>query len=56
MTRPPGRLTAWRPWDPAPWLASSAAMTRVDEFYRELKPLNGWLDANAGPSSAPRTR
>jgi len=42
---------------PGPWLQTGEALTRVREFWREAKPLAGWLDAQVGPSTAPqRTR
>jgi len=49
-------LAAWRQWDPAPWLASVAAKTRVVEFLRNSKPLNDWLLVHVGPTSAGRGR
>jgi uncharacterized protein (TIGR02453 family) len=45
-------LVAWKEWPVAAWLGKPAAKDRVVEFLRESHPLNVWLAANVGESSA----
>lgn len=45
-------LTASRSYEPANWLRTAAVTDRVALAWRELLPLNAWLNDNVGP---PRT-
>ncbi len=45
-------LVAWKEWPVATWLGKPAAKDRVVEFLRASHPLNVWLAANVGESSA----
>jgi uncharacterized protein (TIGR02453 family) len=45
-------LIAWQQWPPAAWLGTAAARKRVVDFLVAARPLNGWLDANVGASTA----
>jgi len=47
-------LTTWREWQPAAWLGTAAAKTRIVDFLRTSRPLRQWLDENVGPSTAAR--
>ena len=47
-------LMASRSWTPGPWLHSGEALDRVRGGWRDAKPLSAWLEAQVGPSSAPR--
>lgn len=46
-------LIAWRQWPVGPWLGTAAAKDRVVELLRTAAPLQAWLDAEVGPSTAP---
>jgi uncharacterized protein (TIGR02453 family) len=46
-------LVAWRQWPVAAWLGTAAARKRVEEFLRAARPLNDWLTAHVGESTAP---
>ncbi|MBB4690910.1 DUF2461 family protein [Paractinoplanes abujensis] len=39
-------LTTWREWEPAAWLGTAKAKTRVVEFLRAGAPLHEWLDSH----------
>lgn len=41
-------LTTWKEWEPAAWLGTPAAKTRLAEFFRKSWPLREWLDAHVG--------
>jgi uncharacterized protein (TIGR02453 family) len=42
-------LTVGRQFGAPEWLATRTALTRVREAWRAVRPLNEWLDRNAGP-------
>lgn len=44
-------LVAARSWEPAAWLRTAAAKTRVVETLRATKPLLEWLEANVGATT-----
>jgi uncharacterized protein (TIGR02453 family) len=46
-------LIAWRHWPLASWLHTAGAKRRVVEFLRTAAPLQGWLDEQVGPTTAP---
>ena len=46
-------LVTWREWPVAAWLGTGRAEERLVEFFAESKPMNKWLEANVGPSTAP---
>ena len=46
-------LIVWKHWTPAAWLHTAKARQRVLDVLRAAGPVNGWLDANVGPSSLP---
>ncbi|MGH3679945.1 MAG: DUF2461 domain-containing protein [Natronosporangium sp.] len=45
-------LVAWRQWPVAGWLGTAAAKRRVVEFMRTTRPLDEWLAAHVGPTTA----
>jgi uncharacterized protein (TIGR02453 family) len=47
-------LVASRHWEPAPWLHTRSALTRVRDAWRAIVPLNDWLRTNVGASDQPR--
>jgi uncharacterized protein (TIGR02453 family) len=49
-------IVAWREWPVDSWLGTKRARDRVAELFRAAEPLNAWLDAHVGPSTASRTR
>ncbi len=49
-------LIAWKEWPAGAWLGTRKAKDRVVEFLRAARPLNGWLEANVGPSELPEDR
>ncbi len=49
-------LVAWRSFEPAPWLATPAAIERVVATLDAAAPLRAWLAAHVGPSAQPRGR
>lgn len=42
-----------RTWDSAAWIGTKGAATRITDTWRAAAPLNDWLVANVGPSTAP---
>ncbi|WP_426573338.1 DUF2461 domain-containing protein [Aquihabitans sp. McL0605] len=42
-----------RSWEPAAWFATKAAATKITGVWRTAAPLNAWLAAHVGPSTAP---
>jgi len=46
-------LVTWREWPVAAWLGTGRAEERLVEFFAQSKPMNKWLEANVGPSTAP---
>ena len=46
-------LAALRSWEPARWIGTKAAATRITDVWRAGAPMNGWLAANVGPSTEP---
>ena len=46
-------LAAMRRFDPARWLATKAAATRITDTWRAGAPMNEWLDRHVGPSELP---
>jgi len=46
-------LAAMRRFDPARWLGTKGAATRVTDTWRAATPMNEWLAANVGPSELP---
>jgi uncharacterized protein (TIGR02453 family) len=49
-------LSAWRQWNPEPWLNTPQAADRVVGFLHDSRPLTDWLDANVGPTTTQRGR
>jgi uncharacterized protein (TIGR02453 family) len=49
-------LTAWRDWEPGPWLGTAKAKDRLVEFFAATRPLRRWLDTNVGGSEHPDRR
>ncbi|MBU2664578.1 DUF2461 domain-containing protein [Actinoplanes bogorensis] len=43
-------ITTWKEWQPAAWLGTKAAQTRIVEFFRKSRPLQEWLDVHVGRS------
>ncbi|GID28337.1 DUF2461 domain-containing protein [Paractinoplanes brasiliensis] len=41
-------LTTWQEWQPAAWLGTNKAQTRVTAFLRASRPLKDWLDTHVG--------
>ncbi|MGH9276640.1 MAG: DUF2461 domain-containing protein [Acidimicrobiales bacterium] len=41
-------LFAWKSWEPAPWMGTKAAKTRIVKVLHDAEPLHRWLDANVG--------
>ncbi|MFF3005841.1 DUF2461 domain-containing protein [Kitasatospora sp. NPDC057940] len=46
-------LVAWQEWEPAKWLGTRGARTRITAFLRASQPLRDWLDDHVGPSELP---
>ncbi|MFJ9695714.1 DUF2461 domain-containing protein [Kitasatospora sp. NPDC101183] len=46
-------LVAWQEWEPAKWLGTPAASTRITTFLHASQPLRDWLDGHVGPSELP---
>ena len=46
-------LAAMRRWEPARWLHTKAAATRITDAWRAGGPINEWLAAHVGPSTEP---
>jgi uncharacterized protein (TIGR02453 family) len=49
-------LHASQEWVPADWLHERGALDRVRDAWRQLTPLNEWLSANVGATTAPADR
>jgi len=49
-------LTAWRDWEPGPWLGTAKAKDRLVEFFSVTRPLRRWLQKNVGGSDLPEHR
>ena len=49
-------LIAWKESPVGAWLGTRKAKDRVVDFLRAARPLNGWLEANVGPSELPEDR
>jgi uncharacterized protein (TIGR02453 family) len=47
-------LTAWHEYPPEPWLHTAEAAEVVASTWREMAPLNTWLERNVGASHLPR--
>lgn len=45
-------LVATRSWKPARWMQTKAVVQRVRETWEVAMPMNAWLDAHVGPSTA----
>ena len=48
-------VAAVRSWEPAAWMGTKAAGTKIVEVWRKAGPLNAWLATHVGPSTAPPT-
>ena len=48
-------LAALRSWEPAAWMGTTGALTRITDAWRAAAPMNAWLAANVGPSTEPPT-
>ncbi len=46
-------LAGFRSWDPAGWLGTAAAATRIVDTWRAAGPMCAWLAAHVGPSTEP---
>ena len=46
-------LAARRAYEPARWLHTRAAATRITDAWRAAAPMNDWLVAHVGPSQLP---
>ena len=46
-------VAAVRTWEPAAWFATKGAATKITGVWRTAAPLNAWLAAHVGPSTAP---
>jgi uncharacterized protein (TIGR02453 family) len=46
-------LAALRSYEPARWMGTKEAATRITEVWRAAAPMNAWLAANVGPSTEP---
>ena len=42
-------VTTWQEWEPAAWLGTAKAQTRLVDFLRTSRPLRQWLDDHVGP-------
>lgn len=49
-------LTAGRQWVPGPWLHTDGCLERVARSWRDLGPLQAWLERHVGPSRLPADR
>jgi uncharacterized protein (TIGR02453 family) len=49
-------LVAWKEWPVEPWLATSAAKTKVADFLVATRPLGQWLTLRVGPATEPAGR
>jgi uncharacterized protein (TIGR02453 family) len=48
-------LAAMRTFEPARWLATKGAATRITDTWRAAGPVTRWLAAHVGPSTEPPT-
>ncbi len=48
-------VAAIRDWEPAAWIGTKGAATRILGVWRTAAPLNSWLAEHVGPSTAPPT-
>lgn len=48
-------LAAMRSFEPAGWLGTRTAGTRITDTWRAAAPINRWLAAHVGPSTEPPT-
>ena len=46
-------LVAHHCWEPADWLHTARALSRVRDAWRQLSDLHGWLERNVGASAEP---
>ncbi len=46
-------LIAGRSWPVSRWMHTAKAKDRIADTWRDVAPLNGWLQANVGPSDLP---
>jgi uncharacterized protein (TIGR02453 family) len=46
-------LAAVRTFEPAAWMGTKAAATRITDVWRAAAPLNRWLGEHVGPSTEP---
>lgn len=46
-------IAAMRSWEPAAWLSTKGAGTRIVDTWRAAAPLNAWLATHVGPSTEP---
>jgi uncharacterized protein (TIGR02453 family) len=44
-------LAAMRTFEPARWMATKAALSRITDTWRAAAPMNRWLADNVGPST-----
>ena len=49
-------LVAWKEWPVGPWLATSAARTKVADFLVATRPFGHWLTDNVEPTAEPAGR
>jgi uncharacterized protein (TIGR02453 family) len=47
-------LTAWHEYPPQPWMHSAELADVVARDWRQMAPLNAWLERNVGASTQPR--
>jgi len=43
-------LIAWLQWPAGKWLATTAARSRLQEFFARAEPIQEWLNEHVGPS------
>lgn len=46
-------LAALRSFEPAAWMGTRSAATRITDVWRAAAPMNAWLAAHVGPSTEP---
>ncbi|WP_430788928.1 DUF2461 domain-containing protein [Actinoplanes sp. G11-F43] len=44
-------LTTWQEWEPAAWMGTATAKTRLVDFFRTSRPLIDWLNHHVGPAA-----
>jgi uncharacterized protein (TIGR02453 family) len=42
-------LAVFKHWPPGAWLATRKPKDRIAQFFRDSRPITGWLDTNVGP-------